>query len=357
MILACNHPNSFLDAIIIGSHCKYPVHFLARGDAFRNPLIRSLLTALKMIPIYRLSEGREYLALNDVTFEKCREVLLKKGIVLIFSEGLCVNGWQLRPLKKGTARIALAAWGQPSIATNLAVVPVGINYNSFNRLGKNVLVHAAAPIYKKSMPGFVNEGQSVADFNSLLGVALLEGILQQLDDAEAVQVLLSNHAQVAAPTKSLIVRLKKNLFLAEKTVAIKKLTPPGQVQTSLMGFITDLLKLLAVLPFALISFAVHAPLYVPIRFFVKRKTVGTVFYDSVLFGILLLVYPFYWLLLVASVCFITQNTLVRCIVLLTPIMAWVHIYSCDVLQRAINYFRLSHSERRSVRKLLLNEPY
>jgi 1-acyl-sn-glycerol-3-phosphate acyltransferase len=100
LLLACNHSNSFLDAIILGSHFKQPIHFLARGDAFRKPLARKILMALKMIPIYRLSEGREYLALNDATFEKCNEILSAGGIVLIFAEGLCVNQWALRPLKK-----------------------------------------------------------------------------------------------------------------------------------------------------------------------------------------------------------------------------------------------------------------
>ncbi len=55
--MACNHPNSFLDAIIIGAHFKRPVHFLARGDVFKHPLSKAILIRLKVIPIYRLSEG------------------------------------------------------------------------------------------------------------------------------------------------------------------------------------------------------------------------------------------------------------------------------------------------------------
>lgn len=31
LLLASNHPNSFLDAIILGSQFDRPVHFLARG--------------------------------------------------------------------------------------------------------------------------------------------------------------------------------------------------------------------------------------------------------------------------------------------------------------------------------------
>lgn len=95
LLLACNHPNSFFDAVLLGAFFKQPVHFLARGDAFKDPLASKILKALKLIPIYRLREGKEYLALNDATFERCTEILKEGGIVLIFSEGLCENKWQL----------------------------------------------------------------------------------------------------------------------------------------------------------------------------------------------------------------------------------------------------------------------
>ena len=53
----------------------------------------------------------------------------------IFSEGKCINEWHLRPLKKGTARLAISSWEEN---IPLEVLPVGINYSSFRRFGKNV---------------------------------------------------------------------------------------------------------------------------------------------------------------------------------------------------------------------------
>jgi hypothetical protein len=41
----------------------------------------------------------------------------------------------------------------------------------------------------------------------------------------------------------------------------------------------------------------HAPLYLTIKIFVAHKTKGTVFYDSVLFAVLLFAYPLYLILL------------------------------------------------------------
>ncbi len=152
LILACNHPNAFLDAIILGSLFHQPVHFLARGDAFRNPVIRKFLNALQLIPVYRLTEGKEYLNLNEASFDKCQQILNAGGIVLIFAEGLCLNQWMLRPMKKGTARIALAAMNEEGLSSAVGILPVSLNYNSFSSPGKTVLIHFGEMISKKDLP-------------------------------------------------------------------------------------------------------------------------------------------------------------------------------------------------------------
>ena len=133
LLLAVNHPNSFLDAIILCTLFDKPVYSLARGDAFKNKLFAKLLFKLKLLPVYRVSEGVENLEENYKTFDLCKKIFKQNGIVLIFSEGKCVNEWHLRPLKKGTASLAISSWedGIP-----LKVLPVGINYSSFKNLVK-----------------------------------------------------------------------------------------------------------------------------------------------------------------------------------------------------------------------------
>ncbi|HEY5367987.1 MAG TPA: 1-acyl-sn-glycerol-3-phosphate acyltransferase, partial [Hanamia sp.] len=110
LLIAANHPNSFLDAIIIDSLFKSPVYSLARGDAFAGKFISKILASLNMLPVYRLSEGVDNLGDNFATFSACQNLFEKNRTVLIFSEGGCINEWHLRPLKKGTARLAMAAW-------------------------------------------------------------------------------------------------------------------------------------------------------------------------------------------------------------------------------------------------------
>lgn len=250
LLLAANHPDSFLDAIIIGSRFSEPVYFLARGDAFRRPMVRKILTALKLIPIYRLSEGREHLALNDATFDRCNQIFQESGIILIFSEGLCVNQWELRPLKKGTARIALTAMESSDTARSLQILPVAISYDSFRRFGKKVLIDLGQSFGAGDVQGGDRESVTIHRFNHLLSGRLLAGIGRNRNDME------------------------------------KK---PGK------GW--SIANLVLLLPFALAGYLVHAPLFLPLRALAREKTASTVFYDSVLFGLLLLSYPLYYLLL------------------------------------------------------------
>ncbi|MBK5271365.1 MAG: 1-acyl-sn-glycerol-3-phosphate acyltransferase, partial [Bacteroidia bacterium] len=146
LLLACNHPNSFLDGVILDTLFKQSVYALARGDAFKKPFYARLLVSLNLLPVYRTSEGAENLSENYKTFDACLTIFRKGGIVQIFSEGKCINEWKLRVLKKGTARLAIASWDEN---IPLRVLPVGINYSSFRRFGKNVFINFGETIEKK----------------------------------------------------------------------------------------------------------------------------------------------------------------------------------------------------------------
>src|SRR5689334_8426071 len=128
LLLAANHPNSFLDGMILTTLFDEPVYSLARGDAFKQKRVDRILRSLQLLPVYRTSEGVENLGHNYTTFAACRETFEKGGIVLIFSEGRCENEWKLRPLKKGTARLAITSW-EKNIP--LRVIPTALNYSSF----------------------------------------------------------------------------------------------------------------------------------------------------------------------------------------------------------------------------------
>lgn len=138
LLVVVNHPDSFLDAIIIGAYYPRKMHFLARGDVFRKPLFGFLLRSIGMIPIHRAREGREHLHLNAGTFDASVDVLAKGDGILIFIEGICLLTHALQPYKKGATRILEAAQ-QRGIQPMVHVI--GIAYNDFKAFGKVVEIH------------------------------------------------------------------------------------------------------------------------------------------------------------------------------------------------------------------------
>ncbi len=259
LLIAANHPNSFLDAILLCSILKKPIYSLARGDAFKNKTISKILRSLKMFPVYRVSEGVENLEENYKTFEECINIFKQNGIVLIFSEGKCINEWNLRPLKKGTARLAMSAWEQ-NIA--LEIIPLGINYNSFTSFGKNIILNFGEIITKENIAYKQQEtdGIKIQSFNATLKNAL------------------------------------------EKLVIQSKPVDKNFINATFNTQENNLKKILLYLP-ALFAFLLHAPIYIPIQKFAFKKFSKIDHYDSVMVALLLLLYPFY-LLLIAFVAFL-----------------------------------------------------
>ena len=170
LLIIANHPNSFLDALIIGSYYKRRVYFLARGDAFKKPIHRFFLESLNMIPVYRLREGKEFLHLNDYAFSRSIELLSKGYAVLIFIEGICINSNELQPFKKGTARILE---GTQKLNVHPKIHLAGIAFNQFRGIGKivNLVVSEMTTI-----PLIQNSRDRVV-FNQIVFNQLKENIL------------------------------------------------------------------------------------------------------------------------------------------------------------------------------------
>ena len=120
LFIIANHPNSFLDAIIIGAYYNRTVFFLARGDVFEKKIYRFFLNALNMIPVYRIRDGINSVEKNIAVFEQCFEILKKEKAIQIFAEGEHHQYRRIIPLKKGFARIILGTLQKyPDLNINL----------------------------------------------------------------------------------------------------------------------------------------------------------------------------------------------------------------------------------------------
>ena len=280
LLLAANHPNSFLDAIMLATLFDQPIYSLARGDAFANGFLKRLLNAMNILPVYRISEGTHNLNTNYDTFSACQSIFRKGGIVLIFSEGLCVNEWKLRPLKKGTARLAISCWKE---GIPLRVLPTGINYHSFREYGKSVHIRFGQSISGTDVDINTTEGQSIRQFNELLQ----QELRALVDHVDLERDAANNH-------------------------------PVDQAMS-------PVIRRLLWLP-AFIGKWIHAPLYYPIRAIATKKAAPFGHYDSVLIGALMVAYPLYSILLTAGVYLITNQPWALLGLLVLPVLARLHVY-------------------------------
>ncbi len=152
VIFAATHSNSFLDALFITTCFDYPVYAMARGDAFNKPFFNTVLTDLRMLPIYRIMDGDpEGTKKNQVVFDQTIDLLANNQKVLIFPEGISKHQSELLVLKKGIAVMVQNAW-QKGIP--LQVIPVGINYDEKNRFGMKTDIVFGKPIKKEDFQDY-----------------------------------------------------------------------------------------------------------------------------------------------------------------------------------------------------------
>mgnify|MGYP001793210656 CR=1 FL=1 len=102
----------------------------------------------------------------------------------MFSEGRCVNEWRLRPLKKGTARLAMSAWQQ---GIHLKVLPLGFNYSSFRFFGKNMILNFGEAIQQKDIDEAISSGKFIQAFNIKL-MEQLKKLVIEIDDGNTDKI-------------------------------------------------------------------------------------------------------------------------------------------------------------------------
>lgn len=168
LLIVSNHPNGFLEPIVMA--CLFPIdlHFLVRGDLFENKALRWLLVSTNQVPIYRFKDGIAALRNNQKTIEKTIEVLKQNKAVIIFAEGSTDAAWHVRELKKGMARMAFQCLdGSPDL--DLHILPIGVTFQELDQPGTDVILNAGQafsvkPFYTKNAKEAKDKMDQLTDF-------------------------------------------------------------------------------------------------------------------------------------------------------------------------------------------------
>ena len=146
IIFAANHQNALMDPLALS--CTNPLQtlWLARADIFKNKLARPALKFMKMLPIYRIRDGKENLSNNEEVFNQVTQVLENRQSIALFPEAAHSGKRQMLVHRKAIPRIALEAEAKNNFTLELQIVPVGIYYDHYWKFNRTLVVQYGKPI-------------------------------------------------------------------------------------------------------------------------------------------------------------------------------------------------------------------
>ncbi len=293
-----NHQSALMDVLLIATDCGRKPYFLTRADVFSTSFLNRIFAYFRMLPIYRMRDGRETLSKNSLIFDQCAEILSKGDALVIFPEANHNLKRRFRPLSKGFTRIIIRSFEKyPDL--DIQLVPVGLNYKNAAHFPDSVAVIYGKPISARSLydPEDLN-ASSLAITNKISTnlKRLTTHIPEQLDYDSAVNTLESNKVDLLNPK---LTNKKLKCFAKDKI--------PGPENPSTEKKNRSFLLIL----FVLLNF----PIVIFWRVFLKPKVPEIEFMATYRFAIGLILFPIYVLVLFISIIFfVNTSSALLCII-------------------------------------------
>ncbi len=302
-----NHQGALMDVLLIVTDCHRKPFFLTRSDVFKRPTLKKFFAFLRMLPIYRIRDGRESLKKNQAVFEQCTRLFQQNHALVIFPEANHNIKRRVRPLSKGFTRILLNTL-EKTPDVKIHIIPIGMNYRSNSGFPDKVALYYGTSIVanefydKKAGENAIHTlKDAVSDCLKTLTTHIedqqnYDAALRKLD---ALQVDYLNPKETNASIKYLDVsddKITDNLI-------------PGALQIILSGI------------FNILNF----PVLIPWRTWIKPKVWEPEFMATSRFGFALLAYPLYYLMVFAVIAMIWNGALGFAVIVGIFIYNWAYV--------------------------------
>jgi glycerol-3-phosphate O-acyltransferase / dihydroxyacetone phosphate acyltransferase len=155
VLLAVNHPNALVDAMVVAAVCPRRITFTGRATLFANPLLAAFLRAVGVVPLVRTRDVAELrtgadASRNERAFRLMHQALAGGSAVMIFPEGVTGDRPALAPLRTGAARLAFQAL--EAGVRDLVIVPVGLTFERKDTPRTRVFLQTGEPIAVAQWP-------------------------------------------------------------------------------------------------------------------------------------------------------------------------------------------------------------
>lgn len=285
-LVVANHPNGFVDVVVlVVAYGRYP-RFVAKADLFRRWPLRWLLRSLGAIPIYQAGEGT-----NESSFREVHRALAKGHTIAVFPEGTVSSDEQLHPIRTGAARMMLGALANGSTA--IEIIPVGLTYVDKVALRTRALARIGDPVLLDTIIEDITDGHAPVETDRSAVRRLTDVIRSDLEllspdfgsldrEARLIQVadlmLRTDLAEAyddprISDTIDLARRIGRlpedvedeildragryHLELAATELRDDQIAPPARLGELLRSFVVTAVKLTIVLPLAVIGLATN----------------------------------------------------------------------------------------------------
>ncbi len=354
VILISNHQNAMLDPVLICVFTPKQLHWLARADVFKNPLIKKILFRLNMMPVYRERDGVENIREeNQKVFEECFRRLSKNAVVAMFPEGGHRGRKQLSPFKKGIGRLSLGAM-EYLADKDIHILPVGLDYSGYYDYHPEFYLEVGKPISLK--PYFE---KSKSDFNGAVndiiakGTEELQNLMIDVKDEDAYDLIMKMRELVMsiAPEDNFksqfefyrsftkkanqanFIQKHKSDLEAYFTLNEKQGLDELENNVTIGKQIGRLILLGFLLPIYLVSRTFYLPVERFVESFVKKNIKDLLFKNSIRMAFFTFLGPLYTVLIFSTLSFILGWTFSTTLLIIASAMiggrlaiAWLRIY-------------------------------
>jgi 1-acyl-sn-glycerol-3-phosphate acyltransferase len=146
LLFAPNHQNALSDPLAVLLNTSFQPVWLARADIFKSKTISAILKFMKIMPVYRLRDGKENLNKNDQTFNDSIKVLENNQALALFPEAAHSGKRQMLIHKKAVPRIVFMAEEKTGFNLDIQIIPTGIYYSHYWKFNRTVVVNFGEPI-------------------------------------------------------------------------------------------------------------------------------------------------------------------------------------------------------------------